>query len=127
MKRNTTLAALACLMAVPFWNSPAQTPCSDEERCQLVVQALQAVARLKPDMHRIDLAQDFQPDGGITPLKQEGEGSYLDHARYVYRKCPYVKVDVDMVIEGATKGPVPTPLDRIAKVSRPYLEYPFMD
>ena len=127
MKRMGMLVALCFVSVLPFWKTPAQALCTNEQQCEIVVQALQAATKLKPEMHRADLEQEFQPDGGITFFKREGADSFLEHARYVYRKCPYVKIDVDVTTSSTNDGPDHSPSDAIKSVSRPYLEYPTMD
>ena len=127
MKQTALLAALLLAIVLPFWKSPAQAPCSDELQCEIAIQALQAAAKLKPGMHRADLEQEFQPDGGITFFKREGDDAFLEHARYVYRGCPYMKVDVELATGSKNDGPDHFPSDTIKAVSRPYLEYPFKD
>ena len=93
----------------------AATPNSD---CRLVVQAIEATNRLKPGMLRAEVEKDFREDGGLF---------FRETGRYTFRTCGYIKIDVEFSLEGGKGTPTPSPNDRIKKVSRPYLEYPFRD
>jgi hypothetical protein len=80
---------------------------------------MEAVDAIKPGMTRADLLTVFTDEGGLSTRA---------HRTYVYKLCPYVKVDVDFV-------PVTNPDDwlkemsddKILKMSRPYLQYSVMD
>jgi len=80
---------------------------------------MEAVDAIKPGMTRGDLLTVFTEEGGISTRV---------HRTYVYRSCPYIKVDVDF-------APVTNPNDwltemsddKILKISRPYLQYRIMD
>ena len=66
-------------------------------------------------MTRADLKEVFGEEGGI---------SSTTHRRYVYKTCPYIKVDVDFA---AADGLIEKPDDRITKISQPFLEFSIMD
>ncbi|HSA92808.1 MAG TPA: hypothetical protein VLE48_07340 [Terriglobales bacterium] len=118
MNNTKRLALLVCLVFLVLWRATAQSQDSQEQPCRLIAQALEAAKKLKPGMLRADIEKDFQLDGGV---------SFRTQGRYLFRKCPYIKIDVNFDLEGATETPILSPKDRIASVSRPYLEYPFAD
>jgi hypothetical protein len=73
-------------------------------------------------MTRKDLFSVFSEEGGLSTRTQR---------RYVYKHCPYVKVDVEFSavndVDENQDGLTEKPEDRIVKISRPYLEYSIMD
>jgi hypothetical protein len=126
MKQPTMLAGLFILVAVPLLHDFAQTDATEEEACKLIAQALEAVGKLKPGMRRADLENDFRTDGGITFFHKDEAGLFRHKARYVYRKCPSIKIDVELGTLGEN-APVASPSDPIVTLSRPYLEHPHLD
>jgi hypothetical protein len=118
MNGTKRLALLVGLIFFVLRGATAQPQQSQEQPCRLIVQALEAAKKLKPGMLRADIEKDFQPDGGV---------SFRTQGRYVFRMCPYIKIDVNFDLQGPTETPSPSPKDRIATVSRLYLEYPFAD
>ena len=58
---------------------------------------------------------------------EEGGISTRTRRRYVYRKCGYVKVDVEFAPAGDKDNNAERPYDRITKISKPYLELTIMD
>ena len=92
----------------------------DEERTQWIQHVLRSLSTIKPGMTRKDLSSILDTDGGL---------SFRSQGRYVYRHCPYIKIDVEFspVDEDANSYPHWNPDDKIIKISRPYLEYPTSD
>lgn len=89
------------------------------ECCSLVAKAIEAAARLKPNMTRSDIENDFRADGG---LHVTGE------TVYVYKSCPDIKIRVTFVVEAGQKASLEErPGDVVLVVSQPYLEYPHYD
>jgi putative aminopeptidase FrvX len=80
---------------------------------------MEAIDAIKPGMTRADLLTVFTVESGISTRARR---------TYVYRLCPYIKVEVDFT-------PVTNPDDRltemsddkILKLSRPYLQYSVTD
>ena len=66
-------------------------------------------------MTRADLMKVFTTEGGL---------SIASHRTYVYRQCPYIKVDVKFTAPSLGEE---LPTDKIVEVSRPYLEWSVMD
>jgi hypothetical protein len=93
----------------------SQAPC---EACSVVRDALKAFDELKVGDTRAELEQDFEPDGGITGPKE---------SRYKYKKCPYIKVDVEFSRKGDSDWIEYLSTDTVVHVSKPYLQYPIYD
>ncbi len=93
----------------------------DHEHTKWIDHVMRSISTIKPGMTREDLFTVFTGEGGLSTRKQR---------RYVYKHCPYIKVDVEFSPVGDTANPDPAaenPEDRIVKISRPYLEYSIMD
>lgn len=70
----------------------------------------------KVGMVRADVERDFEFDGGL---------SVPSRTVYVYRRCHFIKINVDFTVE---KDAVTTSsADKILKVSAPYLALPVSD
>jgi hypothetical protein len=73
---------------------------------------------LHPGMTRADVLKNFQTEGGISTREWN---------HYVYMRCPYIKIDVTFVVAPG-EGPLnESATDKIATVSKPYLEFSVMD
>jgi len=72
---------------------------------------------IRPGMTRAELSKVFSTEGGI---------STVTHRTYVYRDCPYIKVDVDFA-PSAPKQDVEKPTEIVTKISKPYLEWSIID
>jgi hypothetical protein len=96
-----------------------------QQHAAWVLQSLQRMEAVKPSMTRANLLNVFRTEGGLSnPLSRT----------YVYRECPYFKVDVEF-------GPVGRPArdadgrvtqtesgaDVIKKISKPYLARMVLD
>jgi hypothetical protein len=68
-------------------------------------------------MNRKDLLKVFGEEGGL---------STRTHRTYVYKECPYVKVDAVFSVVGEP-GLTESGEDRLISISRPYLAYSVMD
>jgi hypothetical protein len=74
---------------------------------------------IKPGMTRAELSKVFTTEGGLSTPK---------HRTYVYRDCPYVKVDVGFTPSSEKQGTVEQkPSDIIANISKPYLDWTVSD
>jgi len=107
------LGVLAFLEAQPSPGAGGDSNC-----CQLVQDALQASQRIKSGETRRQLEADFREDGGAQ---------VRDETRYIYRRCRYIRVDVDFKLAPPEDSPADSPDDTVVKVSKPYLAYPTMD
>lgn len=116
---RTAFALVVLLTASAFAASPQSKP-APESCCSIVEQAIAAANAVEPGMTRAEVEKEFVEDGGAQFFGQP--------TRYVYRRCTQIKIDVDFAVPGPAKSPgVPNPQDRVKSVSRPYLEYMFMD
>jgi len=95
---------------------PNATP-YDSDQARWIRENLPELESIKVGMTRRDFLNVFMEEGGLSTRTQQ---------RYVYRKCGYVKVDVEFTPVGDPSGS-PGPDDRIAKISKPFLELAIMD
>jgi hypothetical protein len=70
-------------------------------------------------MTRSELMKVFTTEGGL-----EFKNDTTSRRTYVYRKCPYIKVDVTLAIANPA---VDLPTDKVTEISRPYLAWTVTD
>ncbi len=87
----------------------------DEVLTKEIANILKECQAIKPGMARAGLSKVFTTEGGF---------STAEHQRYVYRGCPYIKVDVDFTVSDPKQA---RPTDTIAKISKPFLEWSIGD
>jgi hypothetical protein len=106
------LAGCVATLSVPI-NARAQTNrgCDDA-----ITEVFKAVSELKAGDKRADVERSFTLDGGL---------SSMTISRYVFKKYPYIKIDVEFSAE--SKFAELSPTDVVVHVSKPYLEYPYAD
>jgi hypothetical protein len=97
--------------------APNATPYGSEQ-ARWIRENLPELSSIKVGMTRGELLKVFMPEGGISTRIWR---------RYVYRKCGYVKVDVEFAPADNNKSGNEQPDDRITKISKPYLEFAVMD
>ena len=90
----------------------------DQEHTQWIDSVMRSILTIKPGARRKDLLKIFTVEGGISWRKQR---------KYVYKGCPYIKVDVEFAPVGNKDQPTEMPGDKIVSISRPYLEYSIRD
>jgi len=119
-----TVAAILILLFVHLIH-PAQTSPLFQRRTEWIAASLKEMETIKVGMTRADLLKVFTTEGGLSTGLQR---------TYVYRDCPYIKVDVEFEPVGRPardlNGRVTLEEDRrdkITKISRPYLEWSIMD
>jgi hypothetical protein len=84
-----------------------------------IVDVMEAIDTIKPGMTRADLLAVFTEEGGL---------SWRVHRTYIYRWCPYIKVDFDFApVTNPDDPQTEMSKDKILKMSRPYLEYSMAD
>ena len=84
-----------------------------------IAKSLKEIETIKADMTRADLLKVFTTEGGV---------SNRIHRRYIYRKCPYIKVDVEFEAVGNPDDKLTeSPSDQIIKISKPFLEWTIID
>ncbi len=88
------------------------------EQARWIAENLPELESIKVGMTREQLLKVFMEEGGIsTPGRR----------RYVYRKCGFIKVDVEFAPTGAPSASEQRSFDPITKISRPFLEMSIMD
>ena len=94
----------------------------DQEHTNWINHVMRSISTIKPGMTRKDLFTVFTEEGGLSTRTRRS---------YVYKYCPYIKVDVEFSPADIDAYPhaaaTENPEDRIVKLSRPYLEYAHMD
>lgn len=83
------------------------------DHTEWIVRSLREMQTVKPGMTRADLLKVFQEEGGLSTPRQR---------RYVYRECPYIKVEVTF-----NAGREEALRDTIRTISRPFLEWSIED
>lgn len=96
---------------------PNATPYGSEQ-ARWIRENLPELESIKAGMTRGELLKVFMEEGGISTRTWR---------RYVYRKCGYIKVDVEFEPAGGKNNIEEDPANRITKISKPYLELPIMD
>ena len=87
----------------------------DREHTQWIAGTLKTIKTITVGMTRADLMKVFTVEGGLSTTSQR---------TYVYRRCPYIKVDVKFA---ASSREEERPSDKIIEISRPYLAWSIMD
>ncbi|HEX3624938.1 MAG TPA: hypothetical protein VH280_05855 [Verrucomicrobiae bacterium] len=82
-----------------------------------IANALRQCQSIRAGMTRAELSKVFYTEGGL---------STVTHRTYVYRDCPYIKVDVDFA-PSAPKQDVEKPTDNVIRISKPYLDWSVAD
>ncbi|MDP2898370.1 MAG: hypothetical protein Q8Q12_17670 [bacterium] len=125
MKRIVLLSVLlTVLMTVPIVDglgemSLPKAPKRDVKQTEFVALWLKEIQTIKVGMTRKQLLEAFTTEGGLSSRTWR---------TYVYRRCPYIKVDVEFKSVGNERDQLgQRPEDVIAKISRPYLQWPIMD
>ena len=94
-------------------------PTASDNACVAIREALNQIRERKPGDSRVQLERSFELDGGLQ---------VSSNSRYVFKKCPYIKVDVEFSKQGMGNGASAfLPDDKIVNISRLYLEYPVGD
>ena len=91
----------------------------DEEPTEWIATALHSIQAIKVGMTRSELMKVFTTEGGL-----EFKSATTSQMTYVYRKCPYIKVDVKLAISNPYDD---LPSDKITEISRPYLAWTVKD
>src|SRR5215469_1872651 len=104
---------LAAVLFPQSWRNP-RTSDFDEEHTKWIASALRSIEAIKVGMTRSELLKVFTTEGGL-----EFRNATTSRRTYVYRLCPYIKVDVTLAISDPNQD---LPTDKINQISRPYLE-----
>ncbi len=91
----------------------------DQEHAQWIDSVMRSIATIKTGATRKDLLGVFAEEGGLSTRTRR---------TFVYKHCPYIKVDVKFVAVGnENDGSTEKPEDKVSTISRPYLAYSIMD
>ena len=91
----------------------------DKELTEKIAEIITETAEIKVGNTRKELLKYYTTEGGISHPKQR---------TYVHRRCPYIKVDVELELEKVErKGLEEKNSDRIIKISKPYLQGAILD
>jgi len=116
------LISLFAFGLVTFVSATAILPtesCGENEHTKWIAKSLKEIESVKVGMTRHDLLLLFKEEGGISTRTQR---------RYVYRDCPYIKVDVEFEPVGEPENKLSqSPRDKIIKISKPFLEWSIID
>jgi hypothetical protein len=121
MRAATLLFVAVVTLYIAFHTHKVSASAATDQSqgCAIAVQALESLSRLKPGSLRSDVEKDFEPDGGL---------SMQYRATYTFRRCRYVKIDVEFKPqEREQKEESYSPSDQISKISSLYLAYPVSD
>ena len=118
MRRSgSAVLLLFCMIgAVAQQSSPNDQQLADQQHGQWIEMVMNSFSAIKPGTARKDLPHSVVSDGGL---------SFRTQGRFVYRHCRYIKVDIEF--QAVDERSEFSPEDKVVKVSRPYLEYPFSD
>jgi hypothetical protein len=84
-----------------------------------IVEVMETIDAIKPGMTRADLLTVFTVEGGISTRARR---------TYVYKLCPYIKVEVDFkAVTNPDDRLTEMSDDKMLTLSRPYLQYRVMD
>jgi hypothetical protein len=98
-------------------SSPVDLIMVDKDLTKQIADILKLCQKVKPGTTYAELLKTFTTEGGISNSKQQ---------TFVYRGCPYIKIDVEFTLSDpkqntAEGGPI------VSKVSKPYLAWSVMD
>jgi hypothetical protein len=92
---------------------------TNEDLTKQVSSILTECQKIKPGMKRAELLKTFTTEGGLSSAM---------HRSFVYRGCPYIKVDVEFTLSEPGQTVLEErPADTINKISKPYLEWRIND
>ena len=90
-----------------------------QEHTQWIANSLKEMETIKVGMTRADLLRVFTEEGGLSTRTWQ---------RYVFRECPYIKVDVEFEPMGNIEDKLTkSQKDEIIKISKPFLEWSVSD
>jgi hypothetical protein len=109
------VVAASSLAAQKSIGDQSASPKTDREHTEWIVSVLRSVDAIQPGMTREELSSMFIEEGG-------GPWSRSQRA-YVFRQCPYIKIDVKFAPVPKSGPSDELPQDRIVEISKPYLQY----
>jgi hypothetical protein len=119
--RKVSLMLLTVSIVIAFTafiRSPAQSQ-DPKNHSEWIAKSLNEMQTIKVGMTRSELLKVFKEEGGISNRAWR---------RYVYRECSYIKVDAEFEpVEEPQDKLTQHPNDKIAKISKPFLEWSIVD
>jgi hypothetical protein len=119
------VAASLFVLLVTISMLSAQSYQESQKQTEWIANSLKEMQKIKVDMTRADLLKVFTTEGGLS--------TGLERI-YVYRRCQYIKVDVEFEPVGRpardSEGRVTVveaDEDVIKKISKPYLDWSVID
>ena len=120
-----TFAILLCALALIVSAQSVRDSRKSEENTKWISDSLREMNTIEVGKTRADLLKVFTTEGGLfTGLRRT----------YVYRKCPYIKVNVEFEAVGRPARDVEGRVtlnednrDSIKSISKPYLEWSIVD
>jgi hypothetical protein len=126
MRKFTSItAALLLVLLLTTSTVPAQSPQKSQGPTEWIANSLREIHKIKVGMTRGDLLKVFNTEGGLsTGLSRT----------FIYRECPYIKVDVEFDPVGrpgrnadGSVTLVESNDDVIRMISKPYLDWVVID
>lgn len=124
-KTAFTLAILFCALVPIVSAQSLRESGKSEEMTKWISDSLREMKTIEVGKTRAELLEVFTTEGGLSNGLRR---------TYVYRKCPYIKVDVEFEAVGRpaqdAEGRVTleeSDIDTIKKISKPYLEWSILD
>jgi len=108
VKRLLAIAFLSMILVVPARSQSRQerrTSGFDKEHTEWVAGALRSIQTIRVGMTRSELMKVFTTEGGL-----EFKDASTSRRTYVYRTCPYIKVDAKLAISNLNEN---LPTDKI--------------
>jgi hypothetical protein len=125
MNAKTFLSLVLIATGIWLTNSTIaqDTPDRQSQRDKALSEQISAILRdcekIKPGMTRAQLLKVFTTEGGISSAR---------HRRFVYRRCPYIKLDVEFKLSAPDQDVLDERMtDTISKISKPFLEWSIAD
>ena len=121
MKAGISLVvALGFVAVVSIAELKAQkTQATATDHTVWISEVLKEIELVKVGMTRNDLLKVFTTEGGLSTRRSR---------TYVYRKCPYIKVDVEFQpVQHVDDTLTQFPEDKIVRISKPYLQWSILD
>jgi hypothetical protein len=107
------LIVLTSSFALMSRGSTNRSEC-EESHCKWIETSLTEMQTIKVGMTRADLLKVFMEEGGLSTRTMR---------TYVYRGCPYLKVNFEFKPVGEVKAFNESPSDKIIKISQPFLQW----
>ena len=95
-----------------------QQPQIDSSLTREIDKVIKIASTLHPGMTRADVMKDFETEGGLSARKWN---------HYVYKRCPHIKIDVAFIVTPGEDQFRESLVDKIATISKPYLEFSIID